>query len=81
MAEATTEQTPTFRRLQAMSLWAEAERQTLRAEFLQHLYQRSGRTCGTFSGLWQEFKQELLDDFAQHLAEEQRRVWGQGRNA
>ncbi len=69
----------TFRRLQAMQCSAEVQRQNDRAEYMQFLYERSGRTCGTFSGLWQEHKAELLDNFAQHLAEEQRRVWAEQR--
>ena len=26
-----------------------------RAEMMESLYQHSGRTCGTYTGLWQEF--------------------------
>lgn len=70
---------PTFRRLQAMQASAEAQRQTDRADFLQFLYERSGRSCGTFTGLWQEFKAELVDAFAQNLAEEQRALWAERR--
>ncbi len=55
--------------------------ETLKAEFLQHLYQQSGRTCGTFSGLWADFRQqclqEHLDALAEQLAQEKRRVWGE----
>ena len=29
-----------------------------RAAFMQYLYERSGRTNGLFTGLWQEFKDE-----------------------
>lgn len=57
--------------------------ETLKAEFLQHLYAQSGRTCGTFSGLWAEFRrqclQEHLDALAEQLAQEKRRVWGEQR--
>lgn len=31
------------------------EEQTRRAYFMQHLYKCSGRKCGTYTGLWQEF--------------------------
>ena len=29
-----------------------------KAEFMQFLYERSGRTCGTYTGLWQEWDAE-----------------------
>ena len=56
--------------------WVRAEAQTLRVQYMDHLYQQSGRTCGTYSGLWQQHKAALLDEFAQHLAEEERVLWG-----
>lgn len=62
---------------------AGAADETLKAAFLQNLYQQSGRTCGTFSGLWAEFRQqclqEHLDALAEQLAQEKRRVWGEQR--
>jgi hypothetical protein len=76
MADTASEQTPTLRRLQALSQMAKAQRQTLRVQYMDHLYQQSGRTCGTYSGLWQQHKAALLDEFAQHLAEEERVLWG-----
>ena len=69
MADTASEQTPTLRRLQAMAAWTQAQRQTLRVGYMDHLYEQSGRTCGTYSGLWQQHKAALLDEFAQHLAD------------
>lgn len=62
-----------------MQASAEAQRQTDRSDFMQFLYERSGRSCGTLTGLWQEYKTELLEDFAQYLAEEQRALWAERR--
>lgn len=42
---------------------------------MRELYIRSGRTNGLMSGLWQQFKAELLEDFAQRMAEQQRDAW------
>lgn len=53
----------------------EVLRQQGRDDFIKYLYRRSGRTCGTYSGLWQQFKAELLDNFAQPLAEAERDNW------
>jgi hypothetical protein len=33
-----------------------------RAAFMQYLYDRSGRTNGLFTGLWQQFKDEMALD-------------------
>ena len=30
-----------------------------RADMMEALYQRSGRTCGTITGLWEEFALDL----------------------
>ena len=65
-----------FVRPPAAPTGARAEAQTLRVRYMDHLYQQSGRTCGTYSGLWQQHKAALLDEFAQHLAEEARVLWG-----
>jgi hypothetical protein len=34
-----------------------------RADMLEALYERSGRTCSTYTGLWQEFALELAANF------------------
>lgn len=34
-----------------------------RAEMLEALYQRSGRTCSTYTGLWDEFAHDLATNF------------------
>lgn len=34
-----------------------------RAEMLEALYQRSGRTCSTYTGLWDEFAHDLAANF------------------
>lgn len=33
-----------------------------RADFLDALYQNSGRSCGTYTGLWQEFGRGLASN-------------------
>ena len=66
-----------FRRLQAMQISQQVQEQQNRADFIQFLYARSGRTCGTYSGLWQEFKQEVLDELAQQLAVKARNAWAE----
>lgn len=35
----------------------------MRAEMMEVLYQRSGRTCGTVTGLWDEFARDLAANF------------------
>ncbi len=30
-----------------------------RHEMMEHLYRRSGRTCGTYTGLWEEFCRDI----------------------
>jgi hypothetical protein len=34
-----------------------------RADMMDALYQASGRTCGTYTGLWQEFTHEIGINF------------------
>jgi hypothetical protein len=34
-----------------------------RADMMDALYQASGRTCGTYTGLWQEFCGDLAANF------------------
>jgi hypothetical protein len=34
-----------------------------RADMMEALYQRSGRTCGTYTGLWEEFALEIAANF------------------
>jgi len=34
-----------------------------RADMMNALYQASGRTCGTYTGLWQEFSGEIAANF------------------
>jgi len=34
-----------------------------RADMMEALYQRSGRTCGTVTGLWEEFAFDLAANF------------------
>jgi hypothetical protein len=34
-----------------------------RADMLDALYERSGRTCGTYTGLWEEFAHDLAANF------------------
>lgn len=34
-----------------------------RADLMDALYKRSGRTCGTYTGLWEEFSRELASNF------------------
>lgn len=34
-----------------------------RADMLESLYQASGRTCGTYTGMWQEFCQDIATNF------------------
>lgn len=34
-----------------------------RAEMLEALYQRSGRTCSTYTGLWDEYARDLAANF------------------
>ena len=34
-----------------------------RADMMEALYQRSGRTCGTITGLWEEFALDLAARF------------------
>jgi hypothetical protein len=34
-----------------------------RADMLEALYQRSGRTCSTYTGLWDEFAHDLAANF------------------
>jgi hypothetical protein len=34
-----------------------------RADMLDALYKASGRTCGTYTGLWQEFCQDIAVNF------------------
>lgn len=34
-----------------------------RADMMDALYAASGRTCGTYTGLWQEFSGELAGNF------------------
>jgi hypothetical protein len=34
-----------------------------RAEMMNALYERSGRTCGTYTGLWQEFCGDMAANF------------------
>jgi hypothetical protein len=35
----------------------------MRADMMEALYQRSGRTCCTYTGLWQEFALDLAANF------------------
>jgi len=32
--------------------------ETRKADFMQFLYERSGRTCGTYTGLWLKWMEE-----------------------
>lgn len=34
-----------------------------RADMMEALYQRSGRTCGTYTGLWDEFAHDVAANF------------------
>jgi hypothetical protein len=34
-----------------------------RADMLEALYERSGRTCSTYTGLWQEFCRDIAANF------------------
>ncbi len=34
-----------------------------RADMLEALYQASGRTCGTYTGLWEEFSRDIAANF------------------
>jgi len=34
-----------------------------RADMMNALYERSGRTCGTYTGLWQEFSGDMAANF------------------
>jgi hypothetical protein len=34
-----------------------------RADMMDALYERSGRTCGTYTGLWQEFARDMAANF------------------
>jgi len=34
-----------------------------RADMMDALYERSGRTCGTYTGLWQEFCGDMAANF------------------
>lgn len=34
-----------------------------RADMIEALYKASGRTCGTYTGLWQEFCQDIAANF------------------
>ena len=34
-----------------------------RADMMDALYERSGRTCGTYTGLWEEFCRDLAANF------------------
>jgi len=34
-----------------------------RDEMMEHLYRRSGRTCGTYTGLWEEFCRDIGANF------------------
>jgi len=34
-----------------------------RADMMEALYERSGRTCCTYTGLWQEFALEMATNF------------------
>jgi hypothetical protein len=44
-------------------------REQLRDDYLQWLYARSGRTCGTYTGLFRERQAELLDADMQQAQE------------
>jgi hypothetical protein len=35
----------------------------MRADMMDALYERSGRTCSTYTGLWQEFALDLAANF------------------
>jgi hypothetical protein len=35
----------------------------MRADMMDALYERSGRTCGTYTGLWDEFCRDLAANF------------------
>ena len=63
------------RQAQIDAINADLREQTGRSEFMHELYRRSGRTCGTWSGLWFEFKAQLLDELAQQMAIEKRNAW------
>jgi len=34
-----------------------------RADMMDALYERSGRTCGTYTGLWDEFAHDMASNF------------------
>ena len=34
-----------------------------RHAMMEHLYRRSGRTCGTYTGLWEEFCRDIASAF------------------
>lgn len=34
-----------------------------RADMMEALYERSGRTCGTYTGLWDEFARDIAANF------------------
>ena len=46
-------------------------REQLRDDYLQWLYARSGRTCGTYTGLYQQRQAELLEADMQHAQQAQ----------
>lgn len=63
------------RQAQIDAINADLREQAGRSEFMHELYRRSGRTCGTWSGLWFEFKAQKLDELAQKLAIQERNEW------
>lgn len=63
------------RQAQINAINADLREQAGRSEFMHELYRRSGRTCGTWSGLWMEFKQQKLNALAHELADQERKAW------
>jgi hypothetical protein len=69
--------TDPYRHMQSGVISAAVREQAIRPLFMAELYRRSGRTCGTTSGLWEAFRAECLEQFAQGLAERAREHWAQ----
>lgn len=49
--------------------------QQIRADFIDHLYERSGRTNGLYTGLWHEFRAKVAEKFVDELANTAREQW------
>jgi hypothetical protein len=65
------------RQAEAEELSAAVMEQNLRTQFMDWLYETSGRSSGHYTGLWQEFKALCLEEYTQKMAEEARSSWGE----